>query len=172
LFEVRSDTLKHQPGEVSFPGGKMEGSETPEACAVRETCEELGLAAADVEVLGELNYIIVYSGFTMYAFLGLLDARALAAAVPSVEEVKEIFFVPLSFFLAEGPALYESAIVPQVAADFPTEKVSPDGRYNWRRGKHVVPIYTYVDPEANRERVIWGLTARLMNDFAKMLTEK
>ena len=37
LYEVRADTLGRQPGEVCFPGGKMEGAESPESCALRET---------------------------------------------------------------------------------------------------------------------------------------
>ena len=41
LFEVRADTLGRQPGEVCFPGGRMEGVETPTDCALRETEEEL-----------------------------------------------------------------------------------------------------------------------------------
>ena len=37
LFEVRSAALHRQPGEVCFPGGRMEAGETPEQCALRET---------------------------------------------------------------------------------------------------------------------------------------
>ena len=43
LYEVRAGSLRRQPGEVCFPGGKMEGSESPEECALRETWEELGI---------------------------------------------------------------------------------------------------------------------------------
>ena len=48
LFEVRADTLNRQPGEVCFPGGRMEGGETPLQCALRETEEELSLPAASI----------------------------------------------------------------------------------------------------------------------------
>ena len=45
LYEVRAGSLRRQPGEVCFPGGKMEGSESPEECALREVREESGLTA-------------------------------------------------------------------------------------------------------------------------------
>ncbi len=35
LYEVRSQDMRRQPGEVCFPGGRIEGDETPEACAIR-----------------------------------------------------------------------------------------------------------------------------------------
>ena len=48
LFEVRADTLDRQPGEVCFPGGHMESGETPAACALRETEEELSIPSAAI----------------------------------------------------------------------------------------------------------------------------
>ena len=42
LYEVRSQDMRRQPGEVCFPGGRIEGDETPEACAIRETEEAPG----------------------------------------------------------------------------------------------------------------------------------
>ena len=50
LFEVRSAALHRQPGEVCFPGGRMEAGETPEQCALRETEEELAIPRQEVEV--------------------------------------------------------------------------------------------------------------------------
>ena len=48
LFEVRSAALHRQPGEVCFPGGRMEAGETPEQCALRETEEELAIPRQEV----------------------------------------------------------------------------------------------------------------------------
>ncbi|MDG2702973.1 CoA pyrophosphatase, partial [Vibrio parahaemolyticus] len=42
LFEVRSLTMRKQPGDISFPGGKLDGGETAQEAALRETYEELG----------------------------------------------------------------------------------------------------------------------------------
>ena len=52
LLEVRSQLVK-QPGEICFPGGRVEAGETPAETAVRETCEELGLKPEDIEVFSE-----------------------------------------------------------------------------------------------------------------------
>ena len=63
LFEVRAATLSRQPGEVCFPGGRMERGETPAACALRESWEELAIPPARVELLAELDWVVHQSGF-------------------------------------------------------------------------------------------------------------
>jgi 8-oxo-dGTP pyrophosphatase MutT (NUDIX family) len=169
LYEIRSDNLRRQPGEISFPGGKLEPGETPEACAVRETCEELRIPRSSVEAIGPLNYIITYSNFTMYAFLGRIDAEALSRSAPNPEEVKGVFEVPLRFFWENEPEVYVNEIRPAVAKDFPLEKIPFRNGYNWRSGEAAVPIYTYRDAVSGEDFVIWGLTARLTQDFIRIL---
>ena len=133
----------------------MEEGETPRTTAVRETCEELGIETKDIEVFGELNRIRAYSNFTMYAFLGSIDYDVIQEAQFNRAEVKEIFFVPLDFFLNSDPFIYECDVIPDIKSDFPYEKIRFKDGYNWRKGKTVIPIYEYKD------RVIWGLTARV-----------
>jgi 8-oxo-dGTP pyrophosphatase MutT (NUDIX family) len=169
LYEVRSEELQRQPGEISFPGGRMEAGETAADCAVRETCEELGIASSGVTLIGELNYIITYSNFTMYCFLGIIDEGSLSGNIPNSAEVKETFFVPLSFFIENKPEVYTNRVTPIVSDDFPVEKVHPTKNYPWREGKNDVLIYTYTDEDSGREYVIWGLTARLTDDFIGLI---
>jgi 8-oxo-dGTP pyrophosphatase MutT (NUDIX family) len=178
LFEVRSENMRKQPGEIAFPGGKMEAGETPEECARRETAEELGVEESAVNVFGQMNYIVTYSNFTMYSCAGTIDAAAVRAMRPSAAEVAEVFCVPLSFFLDNEPESWTNEVRPIIADGFPTEKILeanpniilpgevPEGEgYRWRTGTAEVPIYTWYDEAAQKDRVIWGMTARLTADF-------
>ena len=73
LYEVRSQDMRRQPGEVCFPGGRIEGDETPEACAIRETEEELGIPTASITVLGRLDFVAHRANFIMYPVLASGD---------------------------------------------------------------------------------------------------
>jgi 8-oxo-dGTP pyrophosphatase MutT (NUDIX family) len=168
LYEVRADELRKQPGEIAFPGGKMESGETPEQAAVRETCEELLVPKSSVRIIAQLDYIVSYSDFTMYSCLGEIEQDALTAE-PNRAEVKETFLVPLSFFLKNEPEVYVNRVVPAIAEDFPTEKIKFKDGYSWREGRATVPIYTWPDPSTGEDRVIWGLTARLTHSFVGLL---
>ena len=49
LFELRSKTMKRQPGEISFPGGIIENNESPKEACLRETLEEIGIKEEDIK---------------------------------------------------------------------------------------------------------------------------
>jgi len=61
IFEVRSNSIT-QPGEISFPGGRIEEGESPRKAAIRETSEELLLNKENIEIISELNYASSKSG--------------------------------------------------------------------------------------------------------------
>ena len=166
LFEVRSSELKRQPGEVCFPGGEIENAETAEECAVRETVEELGIDYSAVKIIAELDSIHAYSNFTLYSFLGKLDYNELSRAKINDKEVESIFYVPLMEFVSNEPYIYKMEIIPDVREDFPYEMVNSSNGYNWRKGISEVPIYQI------RGETIWGLTARIVHNLAKILREK
>ena len=164
LFQVRADTLKTQPGEIGYPGGKMEPGEIPVECAIRETMEELCIPAKEINIISELNYISANS-FTMYCFLGEVDENVVDLNVFNRDEVKELFTVPLEFFLKTKPYVYKYEIKPDIKEDFPYEDYGIDDSYNWRKSISTVPLYTYDD------KVIWGLTARLTQDLVRLIKE-
>ena len=60
LFEVRASTLAHQPGEVCFPGGRVEPGESPKDCALRETFEELAIPPGEVELIAPLDLSLIH----------------------------------------------------------------------------------------------------------------
>jgi hypothetical protein len=101
---------------------------------------------------------------------------------PSASEVAEVFCVPLSFFLDNEPERWTNEVRPVIAEGFPSEKIleanphihlpgdpASDDGYKWRTGTAEVPIYTWYDEAAGKERVIWGMTARLTADFIDII---
>ena len=79
LFEVRSSKLRHQPGDICFPGGKIEEGETPLECALREFAEETGIAASSLDVLGQFDTLYGFADYTLYTFVAELPAAALSS---------------------------------------------------------------------------------------------
>jgi 8-oxo-dGTP pyrophosphatase MutT (NUDIX family) len=169
LYELRAKSLDVQPGEVSFPGGGIEAGETPSETALRETVEELGLPAGAIEIISELDYLITYRNLTIFCFLGVIEADALKKASPNTDEVEECFLVPLSWLLENDPETYTNRVISEPAADMPLEKLAPHGGYNWSEGTSAVPVYTWPDPESGKERIIWGMTARLTQAFTDII---
>ena len=163
LFEVRSATLRRQPGEVCFPGGRMEQGEEPTACALRETWEELGIPPEGVEVLAPLDKVLHQSGFLMHPILGRIDPAWLARLRSQAAEVAETFLVPLSYFLEEEPLCPSFPLVPQVGEDFPYAQIGFPQGYDWKGARVEVPIYTW------EGRAIWGITGRVMKHLAEVL---
>lgn len=165
LYEVRAETLRTQPGQVSFPGGRIDEGETPEECAIREACEELCLEPEDIRIISPLDYLHNYNNITIYPFLGVIDFYTCAKVTASRDEVKEIFFVPLKFFLEKEPLIIESQIKPVVPDDFPYELINKPQGYGWLRGRSPIPIYQYEDYS------IWGMTALITHDLITKMKE-
>lgn len=99
LFTRRNDQMRHHAGQVSFPGGAMEASDTDAVeTALRETREETGLASDFVEPFGYLDCFDTISGFSVSPVVALVrDGFSLS---PDPDEVAEIFEVPLDYILA------------------------------------------------------------------------
>lgn len=166
LYEVRAESLKRQPGEICFPGGRIENNESAEECAVRETSEELNVKKSDIRVIAQMDFLHTYSNFTLYSLLGIIDYEVASKAEVNPDEVKETFLVPVSFFAENEPEMYYFDVLPNIGPDFPYEKINLKDGYNWRKGKSTVPIYRYGD------RAIWGLTARITNHLMDLVTGK
>ena len=163
LYEVRADTLGRQPGEVCFPGGRIEGVESPEECALRETEEELSIPRSAVRVLGRLDFIAHRANFIMYPVLALVDRRAVEKMCPNSAEVEETFLVPLRHLLATQPLEYDYQLIPQTGENFPYELVGIPRDYRWQPGGENVPIYPW------KGRAIWGLTARITRHLVALV---
>ncbi len=143
ILTKRASHLKHHPGQIAFPGGKQEGSDAgPEAAALREAQEEIGLDPAGVTVLGCLPAHETVTGFQVTPVLAHVRFDFVPKADP--DEVEEIFTVPLAHVL--NPARYLI-----------------EGRH-WRgqfRRYYTVPWGPYY---------IWGATARILRGLAERVT--
>jgi 8-oxo-dGTP pyrophosphatase MutT (NUDIX family) len=90
----RPMTLRKHPGQISFPGGAREPLDTtPLHTALRETQEELGIAPAQVEVLGVLGGLPVVTGYYVTPFVGALPSAL--HLKPDPTEIEEVLEVPL-----------------------------------------------------------------------------
>lgn len=164
IYEVRSNSIR-QPGEISFPGGKIEENESPEYAAIRETYEELGIDKSDIEILSKLDYATSKSGSFVYTFLGYIKNIDVEKINYNRDEVSELFFVPLSYLLENEPEMYYMNYYPKADNDFPYHMVNSGRDYNWESIRHPVYFYKYKD------YVIWGLTAKITNNFIRKIKD-
>ncbi len=98
LLTQRNETLRDHPGQISFPGGRVEPQDrSPQDTALREAQEEIGLGARHVEVVGYLPDYRTVTGFCVTPVVALVtppfDLR------PDPREVAEVFEVPFSFLM-------------------------------------------------------------------------
>jgi len=98
MLTRRTDHLHHHPGQISFPGGRVEDDdEGPVHTALRETEEEVGLHARHVELLGQLPLYRTGTGFQVTPVVALVHPPF--ELNPDSFEVAEVFEVPLSFLV-------------------------------------------------------------------------
>jgi len=98
LLTQRSADLADHPGQISFPGGRLErGDADHKAAALRETTEEIGLPSSRVEVLGHLSPYETVSGYRVLPIVGWIEPPF--DVVPDPVEVADVFEVPLDFIL-------------------------------------------------------------------------
>jgi 8-oxo-dGTP pyrophosphatase MutT (NUDIX family) len=141
VVTVRSDTVRHG-GQVSLPGGVVDPGETFEQAALREAHEEVGLASADVRIIGPLTPLdIPVSGFRLHPVIGVATHRP--ALRRSDGEVARIVEVPVRELL-DPARLVEDELV-------------RDGR------RLLVPAFRVAGVE------IWGATAMVLAEFLALL---
>jgi 8-oxo-dGTP pyrophosphatase MutT (NUDIX family) len=144
LLTKRTDHLHHHPGQISFPGGRVEeGDDSTVTTALRETEEEIGLDRRHVELLGALPDYFTGTGFRVTPVVGLVHPPFRLHL--DAFEVAESFEVPLSHFLDPANHQRHSMIY--------------QGRL---RHFHAMPYHHYY---------IWGATAGIIMSLYKVLRE-
>jgi peroxisomal coenzyme A diphosphatase NUDT7 len=164
LFEVRSLNMRRQPGEICFPGGRIDRSDSDEkAAAIRETSEELGIHTDTISDVYPLDYIVSPFGTIIYPYVGKINV-SLKQLKPNQAEVDEIFTTPLTYLQEREPDLYNIKFKMEPEESFPFKQIPGGENYNWQARNMKEHFYYYED------KVIWGLTARVLHHFVKLLS--
>jgi 8-oxo-dGTP pyrophosphatase MutT (NUDIX family) len=138
VLTLRAADLLHHADQVSLPGGAIEPGESPEAAALREAHEEIGVSPERVTIAGRLTPLhIPVSGFTLHVVVGV--TRDMPVFAPAAEEVARVIEVPVDE-LADPARLKTTS---------------------WERdGRHYdIP---YFDVAGLR---VWGATAMALSEF-------
>jgi 8-oxo-dGTP pyrophosphatase MutT (NUDIX family) len=144
LLTKRTSHLAKHAGQISFPGGRIDpGDSGPEAAALREAEEEIGLDAGSVEVLGRLTDHVTGTGYRITPVLGLVAAALTYRLSP--HEVDAIFELPMRVVL------------------------DPDAPR--RQRQHVRGVWREYWVWPHPEHFIWGATAAILVQLAQRLRE-
>ena len=154
ILEVRVANLPHQPGDICLPVGGLEAGETPEDAVIREVREELLVEKVDI-----LSPVSIFVSGQQEIHVFLCQVQGYDGSFQSIE-VKEILKVPLSFFRETKPDIHEIGWKADLGENFPYDRIYGGRGYKWRERKSQVRFYHYGG------YVIWGITARILEDFA------
>lgn len=142
ILTQRTTKLRKHAGQIAFPGGGIDDIDgTPEAAALREAEEEIGLDRRFVETVGRLPQYLSGTGFRIQPVLAVVQPGFVIT--PNPDEVDSVFEVPLSFLM------------------------NPDNHQQDSRMWQGVVRHFYVMPY--RERRIWGITAGIIRTLYERL---
>jgi 8-oxo-dGTP pyrophosphatase MutT (NUDIX family) len=162
LFTLRTEDVPSHKGEISFPGGGRAAGEAAEAAALREALEEVGLDPVRAELLGRLDDLpSVWRYVVTPVAAGVADPPPRFHAQPG--EVVEPFEIPLSRLLDPGIRRAEwfepGRLPPDVARALLDVRVAHDD-VDPATGRYRVWFF-----DASPERMVWGLTGRILADL-------
>ena len=147
VLTVRGSSLRHHTGQVSLPGGRLDGGESVEDAALREAFEEVGVLPSDVDVLGRLTSLPVFvSGHLLHPVVAY--ARTRPSFNLAAHEVDRIIEAPIAWF------------------------TQPE-RVRWEDRQRTMPPYEvmHVPYFALEDERVWGATAMVLSEFATLLQE-
>lgn len=144
VFTQRTGTVKDHKGQMCFPGGGSDETDpTPEATALRETFEEIGVRSEHVRIIGQLDDMVTVSNFRVTPFVGVIERTVECKYDICDDEVARVVEVPFTFLMEDG--------------NMELEVREHHGR------EVLVPAFTY---DGHR---IWGATARMLHQLIELV---
>jgi 8-oxo-dGTP pyrophosphatase MutT (NUDIX family) len=151
LLTRRSDHLHDHPGQVSFPGGRVDpGDADAVATALREAEDEIGLQARHIQVLGQLPLYTTSTGFEVTPVVSLVQPGFELLLDPF--EVAEVFEVPLAFLMTPAHHRWHAVEHEGVRREFLS-----------------MPWDGHGSESDARRFFIWGATAAMLRNFYRFL---
>lgn len=165
IYELRAKGMKSQPGEVSFPGGRLEEGETFLEAAVRETIEELNIGKRNIDILGELDYLVSYANLEIHCFLATISGVDVDKIKPNPSEVDHLFTIPLDYLLVNEPRAYNLEMETMYNEEFPYNLIPGGENYNFRKSERTIYFYKY------NNYIVWGFTASMTKHLTEVLKD-
>ena len=142
----RPQTMRYHPGQISFPGGKVEKEDlSAEMTALREAREEVGINETGIEILGKLSDLYIeVSKFSIQPILAWADKKP--EFVVDFSEVEELILFPISDF-----------VLNEVISETEMETVS---------GPLQIKYYPF------KGEIVWGATAMILSELIEILKKQ
>ncbi len=177
LFQKRAAGIS-QGSEICFPGGhydeRLDGSFLD--TALRETVEELGVDQGKITNIGRMDMLVTPRGVIVEPFVGVLNIDSLDDLKPDLNEVEEVFTVPVSWFVENRPEIYYNRV--EIQSSYmdakgkehillPVDDLGLPPLYRGSRGgwKYKVVVYK------TENHIIWGLTGSILFGMMNIITE-
>ena len=144
FLTLRTETVDHHKGQISFPGGVQEHNETLEHTALRETMEEIGIKPESISMIGKLTPLFIpVTGFEIFPFIGWSDNKPVTKTQD--KEVEKIIVASISDLIDEQNHKIKKTKIRNIPVSMP-----------------------YYD--LNGETV-WGATSMILSEFKTIIQE-